>query len=82
MKVLKGAYWTGRFALAIPFWVASGICLGAVELCLLLARGLRLGQMGFARVGNWLMWGTAEPDSVDMKIERRLSRLTAWRDKP
>lgn len=82
MKLLKGTYWLGRFVLAVPFWFMSGLFLGGVELFLVMARGLRLGQMGCARVGNWLVWGEAQPDSVDMKIDRRLNRLTSWRDKP
>jgi len=82
MKWLTGTYWLGRCVLAVPFWFASGFFLGGVELCLILARSLRLGQMGCARVGNWLVWDNTLPDSVDMKIDRRLNRLTSWRDKP
>lgn len=82
MKVLKRIYWGSRLLLAVPFWLASGLFLGAVEAGLLASRGLRLGQMGFARAGNWMAWGETMPDSVDRKIERRLNRLTMWRDKP
>lgn len=79
MRILKGTYWLGRYVLAVPCWFGSGLFLGAAELTLWLARGARLGQMAFARIGNWLAYGEMVPDSVDQKIERRLDRLANWR---
>lgn len=81
MEWLNAAYWLARAVLAVPMWFVSGIFLGGVELALIIARGLRLGQMTFGRLGNWLAYGEATGDGVDMKIERRLDRLMHWRDR-